>query len=222
MFKLLKYFFYIATNWNLRIAIHILRHEIRGAKKYQIDTTGADELKSLDKKGIDISHATIYMPASYDVLEIVFKEMQKTGIANITDLGCGKGRPLCVAAHYGFKQLTGLDISKEFCEASKRNLKITKTLVPDINYTIINNDAFFYEIPTKTDCLFLFNPFDDVILEQVALNIELSLNQRPRTFYIIYFNALHKEVLQRYGYDEIFNHSYLEYLEASIYKKVPA
>ena len=28
-------------------------------------TTGADELKNLAKKGIDISHATIYMPVSY-------------------------------------------------------------------------------------------------------------------------------------------------------------
>lgn len=202
--------------------MHILRNEIRGAKKYQIDTTGADELKSLNKKGIDISHATIYMPASFDVLEIVFEEMQKTGITDITDLGCGKGRPLCVAAHYGFKHLTGLDISKQFCEESKRNLEITKTMIPDINFMIINNDAFYYEIPTTTNCVFLFNPFDDVIMEQVALNIEFSLNRKPRTFYIIYINAMHKDVWQRYGFVETFNHSYLEYLEASIYKKVPA
>lgn len=222
VFKFLKYFFYIATNWNFKIAVHILRNEIRGFKKYKIHTTGADELKSLDKKGIDISHATIYMPASYDVLEIIFEEMQKFGLKDITDLGCGKGRPLCVAAHYGFTRLIGLDISKQFCEETNENLAITKTLIPDINYMVINNDAFFYEIPRETHCIFLFNPFDDVILEQVALNIEYSLSKYPRTIYIIYVNAMHKEVLARYGFEEIFSHSYMQYLEGSILRKVPA
>ena len=65
----IKYFSYIAFNWNIKIAVHILRQEIRGEKKYGIHSTGADELKKLEKKGIDISHATIYMPVSYELLK---------------------------------------------------------------------------------------------------------------------------------------------------------
>ena len=76
-FTYIKYFFYLASNWNLRIAWHILDKEIKGEKKYGIQTTGADELKKLEAKGIDISHATIYMPASYDLLETVFTELKQ-------------------------------------------------------------------------------------------------------------------------------------------------
>ena len=68
--KFLRYFFYLVFNWNIRIAAHIIKQEMRGEKKYAINTTGADDLENLEDKGIDISHATVYMPASYDLLEM--------------------------------------------------------------------------------------------------------------------------------------------------------
>jgi hypothetical protein len=51
-FSYTKYFFYLAFRWNIRIAIHILLQEIKGERKYGINTTGADELRSLEEKGI--------------------------------------------------------------------------------------------------------------------------------------------------------------------------
>ena len=65
MIRYIKYFFYIALNWNIKIAWYIIRREIIGEKKYSINTTGADELKQLEEKGIDITHATIYMPGNF-------------------------------------------------------------------------------------------------------------------------------------------------------------
>ena len=59
LFSYIKYFFYLAFNWYFKIAWYIIKQEIKGEKKYGITTTGADELKSLEKKGIDIEHATI-------------------------------------------------------------------------------------------------------------------------------------------------------------------
>jgi len=109
-FRFIRYFFYLASNWNLNIAWHILSAELKGEKKYGIDTTGADELKSLADKGIDTSHATIYMPASYDLLEIIFEKLKASPPVHLIDFGCGKGRVLCVAAFHGVSKLTGLDI----------------------------------------------------------------------------------------------------------------
>ena len=54
--KFFTYFIYIASNWNIRIAWHILLQEIKGEKKYRINTTGKDTLESLEEKGIDIDH----------------------------------------------------------------------------------------------------------------------------------------------------------------------
>ena len=65
----IKYFFFLFINWDVKIAWYMIKQEIKGEKKYGINTTGADELHNLEKQGIDISHATIYMPVSYSLLE---------------------------------------------------------------------------------------------------------------------------------------------------------
>lgn len=215
-FRLLRYFFYLASNWNLNIAWHILSAEIRGEKKYDIDTTGADELKSLAEKGIDTTHATIYMPASYDLLEIVFDRLKTTPVRHLIDFGCGKGRVLCVAAYHGFTKVTGLDISKEFCEVAKENLHRVLVKKPHLHFTVINNDAFYFEIPADADCLFFFNPFDEVLMSGVVENILDSLRKKPREIRVVYFNPLHKKLFTSQGFEEIYNVKKLRYLEASI------
>lgn len=221
-FPYIQYFFYLASNWNIRIAFHIIKKEIRGEKKYGIQTTGADELASLEKKGIDIEHATIYMPVSYDVLEDVFAAVDIRQFQHLLDIGSGKGRALCVAAHAGVGNVTGIDISKEFCDLSKINLQHTATLFPNLRYNIINNDAFYFEIPVDVDGIFLFNPFDEVIMSAVLENIEESLDLNPRKMTIIYANPMEKHLFAEYNYKEVYHTQKLKYLEAIVLTKNPS
>lgn len=220
-FKYIQYFLYLAYNWNLRVARHILLNEIRGEKKYGINTTGADELKSLEKKGIDIQHSTIYMPASYDVLEQVFQKANLGSFNHLVDIGCGKGRALCVAAFYGVKQVTGIELSKEFCEATKQNLELIKDKFPQLRYRVYNNNAFYFEIPDDADCIFMFNPFDEVIMSAVVKNIETSLQNNPREISIIYLNPLEKHLFRENDYKEVHHQKMITYLEAVILTKSP-
>jgi len=220
----LKYFSYLAYNWNIGIAWHIIRQEIKGEKKYGINTTGADELFKLEDQGIDISHATIYMPVSYTLLEEIFKQLNSNESktkkqkpkTHFLDIGCGKGRALCVAAHQGFKKVTGLDFAKDLCETAKENLSITKQKIPALEYKIINNDAFYFEIPDDVDCIFFFNPFDEIIMSAVVNNIFASLKNNPRKITIIYVNPLHKEQFLKAGYKETWYSKKMKYLEVSI------
>lgn len=217
----IKYFFYLAYNWDFRIAFHIIKNEIKGEKKYQLNTTGADELKSLEKKDIDISHATIYMPASYDLLEEIFKEADINSAKHFVDIGCGKGRAMCVAANNGVKKITGIDFSKELCNAAKVNLEHTKKRIPELEYKLINNDAFYFDIPPDADCIFMFNPFDEIIMKGVVKNIEKSIRQSPRKIKIIYLNPLQKDLFIKAGYVETFHTKNLKYLEGAIFTKSP-
>ncbi|MEP7236232.1 MAG: class I SAM-dependent methyltransferase [Ferruginibacter sp.] len=216
-FSYLKYFFYIAYNWNMRIAWHISRQEIEGEKKYGINTTGADELKKLEKKGIDISHATIYMPVSYALLDEIFKQVNYNKLqTHFLDIGCGKGRALCVAAHKGFTKVTGIDFSKELCEVVKENLVLTKQKFTALQFNVINNDAFYFEIPGDVDCIFFFNPFDEIIMSGVVENIMISLKENPRKISIIYVNPLHKEIFIAAEFTETWYSKKMKYLEVSI------
>lgn len=215
----IKYFFYLAYNWNIRIAWYIIRQEMNGEKKYGIDTTGADELKKLENKGIDITHATIYMPVSYTLLEEILRQLPASAGNHFLDIGSGKGRAMCIAAHHGFKKVTGIDFSKELCDAAKDNLAITKQKIPALHYEIINNDAFYFKIPADVDCIFFFNPFDEIMMSGVVDNILAGLQGHPRKMYIIYVNPLHKELFIMAGFKEIWYSKKMKYLEAVILEK---
>ena len=92
--RYIKYFYFLFINWNIKIAWYKIKQEIKGEKKYGINTTGADELFKLEKQGIDISHATIYMPVSYTLLEEILEQLPATIRNHFLDMGCGKGRAL--------------------------------------------------------------------------------------------------------------------------------
>ena len=220
----IKYFFFLFINWDARIAWYMIKQEIKGERKFGINTTGADELRKLDKQGIDISHATIYMPVSYTLLEEIFNQLvsnkqQTTNnkpFNHFLDLGCGKGRALCVAAHKGFKQVTGLDFSKALCNKATENLTKTKQQISTFNFKVINNDAYYFDIPEDVDCIFLFNPFDEFIMSAVVNNICTSLQYSPRKINIIYVNPLHKELFLKAGFTETWHSKKMRYIEAVI------
>ena len=192
--------------------------EIKGEKKYNINTTGADELKNLSKKGIDISHATIYMPVSYLLVEKIFSQLPPKPSLHFLDIGCGKGRALCVAAHQGYTHITGIDFSKELCDDAIVNLNTTKQKLPTLKYEVITKDAMNFEIPADVDCIFLFNPFDVVIMGAVVFNIMESAREYPREIIIAYANPLYEELFLEEGFKEIFHTKEMKYLEAVILK----
>lgn len=212
----IKYFFYLGFKWDFKIARYLIKQEIKGEKKYGITSTGINTLQALEKKGIDTEHATIYMPVSYDLLEEICPHPLKGGKSHFLDIGCGKGRAMCIAAHHGFKKVTGIDFSKELCAAAEKNLSITKQKFPELQYKVYNNDAFYFKIPTDVDCIFMFNPFDDVIMSGVAENILESFEQLPRTIKLIYVNPLYKEELLQAGFKTIYLTKKMKYLEAEI------
>lgn len=212
----LSYFFYLGINWNFRIAAYIIWQEIKGEKKYGINTTGANELKSMEKQGIDISHATVYMPITYFQLEEIFRELPNAERKHFMDIGCGKGRALCVAARHGYEKVTGIDFSEEFCATAKENLGKTRAAFPKLAYTVTVQDASLSPIPLDVDCIFFFNPFDEVIMTRVVRSIMSSLKLHPRNLHVVYANPLYKKLFLEKDFKETYYSKRLKYLELSI------
>lgn len=212
----IQYFFYLGFNWGWRIAVYIIGHEIAGEKKYGIDTTGADELGKMKTAGIDISHATVYMPITYFQLDEIFETLPAHPRNHFMDIGCGKGRPLCVAAYNGFNKVTGIDFSKEFCDKAIDNLRITINFYPQLQYSVVNVDASKSMIPDDVDCIFLFNPFDINIMKKAVKNIMISIEKKPRNLAIVYANPLYKQLFLEQNFIETHYSKRLNYLELSI------
>jgi SAM-dependent methyltransferase len=216
LIRYIQYFFYIGINWGWTIALVILRQEIKGEKKYGINTTGADELKTLRNTGIDTAHATIYMPVSYTLIEKTLAQIAPQDKKHFLDIGCGKGRALCVAAHFGFNKITGIDFSEKLCRAAIENTDITKQQIPAANFSIITLDAVNMQVPADADCIFLFNPFDEIVMKKVLNNILDSLKISPRQLNIIYANPLYKNLFTENNFKEVYYSKAQQYFEVSI------
>lgn len=87
----IRYFFYIAINWNFRLALFSIFHEINGEKKYGIRTTELDNLKKLTLTG-KLEHAEIYQGASYYLLEHIFQQLKKQKAGKTLIDGLRKGK----------------------------------------------------------------------------------------------------------------------------------
>lgn len=190
--------------------------EIKGEKKYGINTTGADELKNLKRKGIDTSHATIYMPVSYSVLEDVFKLVNIAAANHFVDIGCGKGRVMCVAGCRGANKVTGIDFSEDLCRDAANNLSIIKEKNPLVSFEVINITAKNFNIPEDADCIFMFNPFDNVVMKIVIQNIKKSFDKNPRPVKVIYVNPVHKNLFINEGFTETGYLKQRKYFEVSV------
>ncbi len=216
----LKYFFYIGFNWNFRLALFTLRHEIRGEKYYGIKTSKLNDLKTLTVKGNNLKHAEIYQGANYFLLEKLFNYLQEINVTdNIVDFGCGKGRVLVVAAYHGFKKITGIDFASELCDIATHNIVHAQIKFPNTFFHIINTNAEDYNIEDDTKVFFFFNPFNHIVMLAVVKKILRSLKSNPREVFVVYVNPVHKEIFLSAGFEQIFNLEKLKYAEASILMK---
>jgi SAM-dependent methyltransferase len=219
-FYYIRLFFFITFNWNIRLAWFTVYHEIRGEKKYNINTSKTEDIKKLSIKGDNVEHAEIYQGANYYLLEKVFDYLQTIEVTqNILDFGCGKGRVLAVAAYYGFKKITGVEFAKELCEEARKNIIPVQQKFPEKILNVIHVNAVNYTIEKDTNVFFFFNPFNEVVMLNVAKNILQSLKKNPREVFVIYINPVHKEIFLSAGMEQIWDFAKMKYIEISIFMK---
>ena len=109
--------------------------------------------------------------------------------ATFVDLGCGKGKPLLVAASYPFRRLVGVDISPACIAVARRNVaRYGPEPVDPARVELVVADAQDFPFPPDPLVVYLYNPFPGAVLERVVANLEASLRERPRPCAVVYVN----------------------------------
>ena len=213
----LNYFFFIALNFNPLLAICIIYDEVIGERKYKINTTDIEEINKLNIKDVDTSNSNEYMPSNFVLLEKVFTELNKyKHNKTFLDIGCGKGRTLFVAAHFGFEMLTGVEFIQAYCNYIQTEITKIKPQFPSASFQISCLDATQYTIPANVQTLFFYNPFNEKVMDKVIQNILASLSKAKRTLYIIYLSPVYQQKFIDAGFEEIYYTVRFNYLKASI------
>ncbi|HET9826073.1 MAG TPA: class I SAM-dependent methyltransferase [Chitinophagaceae bacterium] len=203
--KYISHFWYVAINWNIWMAFFMLYDNIRGSIKYGSNTFAPIELKNLTIVHGDIKNASRYEAVSFYMLEHLFRAFRKiSDKSSIIDLGCGKGRMMMVAAHFGFKRITGIDFAKEVCEQAKLNMRKKENQFPGIIWNVINQNVDNYEIEPNDCVFFMFNPFSYSVLKNFLRKLDVSCDEFPRTIYVLYASPQYEKLLLDRGYAIIY------------------
>ncbi len=201
IWKYILHFGYVAVNWNIWMAFFMVYDNIRGSMKYGSGTFIPAELKNLTIINGEIKKGSRYEAVSFYMLEKLFSAFKKISCqTSIIDLGCGKGRMMMVALHFGFTDITGIDFAKELCDQASINMKKKEKQFSEISWQIINQNVEKYEINSSDSVFFMFNPFTEDILKNFLKNLNASCNQFPRQIYFLYVSPQYKQLLLNNGY----------------------
>lgn len=202
------------------MATFIVFHEIRGERKYRINTSAPVELADLTIQNGDIDQASRYEAINYYILESLLNKIRKiSSCQSFTDLGCGKGRAMAVSAYYGFTSIRGVDFAKELCQIAEQQMQKTTHRISGIHYEIHCKDVLDYEIHPDESVFFLFNPFGEETISAFLEMVNLSVEEHPRTIYILYASPRYIDVFFEYEYEPIFRRRKLKWLDGVILKR---
>jgi SAM-dependent methyltransferase len=214
--RYLLYFIYITWYWGLELAIFIIRHEIKGEKKYGIRTIGLDSLPDT-VPDVERKHFSLYEPVNYYSLTTLFDHLKAQDLkTTLLDVGCGRGRVLAVGAAYGFCDMVGIDFSEKLCRQARAVMEGVKEAFPGVSVSITCADARDYDIPDTVGVIFLFNPFDDLVMESFIDKVFESLYRRERPIKVLYANPQFRELWLNAGFKETGSFLRKKYLKGSV------
>lgn len=152
-----------------------------------IDTRSLPHEENLKGDGQNLRHndANGYQTVDYLNLRKIRRLLQLGQGDTVYDLGCGKGRILCVLAQAPVNRCVGIEIFPDLCDVARRNADRLRGRRAPIE--IRCDDVANANLSDGT-VYFMFNPFGADTMRAVLGNIQRSLLDKPRRVRIIYLN----------------------------------
>jgi SAM-dependent methyltransferase len=148
-----------------------------------------------------LQHATAYHAVWCRNLRVLLEEARQLGRAFdvFVDIGSGKGKACFYAStRLAFKQVLGVEFSGPLADIARANA--VKFGDPRIKF--LTADATCFDLPDSPCVVFLFNPFDEVILERfIKHNLDHFMHHGSA---LAYANDKHRLVLADHGFETIF------------------
>ncbi len=111
------------------------------------------------------------------------------------DIGAGKGRAMLLASHMPFRRIVGVELHPMLAANMRENVdlwQLTHTTVP---MRVEEADAMTLRMPTGPCCLFLFNPFDLVLMDRFLDRLTRQFAGREEQLDLVYVNDEQKEMI---------------------------
>jgi SAM-dependent methyltransferase len=137
------------------------------------------------------SFVTHYVAAQPSVIRTALAAIPEPQTCELLDLGCGKGRVLLVASEFGFRSITGVELSPTLARRASRNVRLFARAHPAADHIAITiGDAVAHPLPSQDMVVFLYNPFGRALIEQLCTKLTQRLQDSQRAVYVVYYNPV--------------------------------
>lgn len=144
---------------------------------------------------------SLYQPTEPAQFREMIETLQQKRNLNLdeftfVDLGSGKGRTLLMASDYPFRRILGVELLPSLHQIAQENLSGYKSGTQRcFDLESVCGDATAFALPAEPLLLYLFNPFQEAGIRRTVENLKSSLQQHPRTAYVLYHNPQLEHVL---------------------------
>lgn len=179
-------------------------------QEHGTDTGGTRTTASLDVVDLPVAiYAVQYEPSD---AQLVRDQLDKLDIdpAQFTfvDLGSGKGRVLLIAAERPFREVIGIEFSRELHEIALRNIgRLPRQLAAGARVRSVNGNAAEVALPKGNLICYFNNPFRPPIICRVAERLVAQHRDHGCHILVVYVVPWHRDVFERCGIFRIFHES---------------
>lgn len=168
-------------------------------EEYGTDTRSIREISSLDVlDSPNAIYANRYEPTDHHIRS----SLEKLGVDlrrfTFIDFGSGKGRALLIAATFPFKEVIGVEFSRELHETAIKNIaRFPPNLIRSGAVRSVHSDAALFVLPASDLVCYFANPFGPPVLSQVVARLSSHTRRSGYWIIIIYMNPKHPEVFEQ-------------------------
>ncbi len=111
------------------------------------------------------------------------------------DIGAGKGRAMLLASQMPFRRIVGVELHPMLAANMRSNVEHWQATHLTPRMRVEEADAMTLRMPTGPCCLFLFNPFDLVLMDRFLTRLTRQFGGREQDLDLIYVNDEQKTLL---------------------------
>lgn len=136
----------------------------------------------------NIKYGIEYKPSPAGAVKTAIESLQlEYSDYTFIDIGCGKGAVLKVASFYPFHKIVGVEFAKELANAAMRECPFAE---------VAWMDAADFSYPEGSLLIYMYNPFEPPLMEQVMKRIAEAA--AARNIYIIYLQPVCLSIVEHY------------------------
>ncbi|MGI4755626.1 MAG: class I SAM-dependent methyltransferase [Janthinobacterium lividum] len=119
--------------------------------------------------------------------------LQKTAFV---DIGAGKGRAMLLAAELPFRRILGVELHPGLAAAARSNIDLWQAKNDGPPMRLEESDVMQLRIPAGPCLMFLFNPFDIILMDRLLTRWTHQFRNRPGHLDVLYVNDEQRRLLQ--------------------------